>query len=469
MQHAQLSWLGCAALSVLSGGIAQAQDGLFDQLDSATEATVSAPARAAGDTPDAPGETAETTLATRSSPFTASALIYGAFAIGDQRDARFLRDEAGLEERGAELRLGYAHDFSPGARLKTELILEAYDARTWEEGGELELRFGESYLHLDIGDAAWMRLGNLKIPHGTADAFPILDLYNPRHDVLWGVDRPGGQTLAVPGAQLVTNFGDFRAQLAFGAGFLRDREAEAGLDHDYHIRDRIGTVIDERYAPVDYEHEWMASLAYFGAGFDLSLLLGEVHEKNSILSGRGVGPGGLQLETDFPRFAFAGLSGAVAMDSWLLRGDLGYFQDQRFFNQDFYTNPIGAPGAFESDVIKAVLGLEYSGISNTILSVEWNRDWIKDWDPGMRSDKISDGVAANAQISLLDDRLDLEFTVASLANHEATILRAGLDYALSDRNSINVQWIDYRSNDADGFMEPYKDADRLFLGWTTSF
>ncbi len=453
--------LGAAVLGVAGLGAplaAQTTAALWDEV----EADLPAAAE--------PEAEPEAEAAARDTAFSLSLHGYGAYALHSQDDLRFARRGKGVEEAGLALTLGYDSRLTDSLRLKVDLVAEFDHSRSVAAGRRERLRFGEAFLHADLSDAVWLRAGNLKIPFGTSDAFPILDVFNPRYDHLWGIDQPDGNAIPSPAVQLVGNFGAFRTQLSIGAGFEPDQVAYAGMDHDYLIRDRAGTVISEGQGPAGgYRPEWVASLAWFGEGLDLSVMAGEVYEKSPVLQGVGVGPGGLQLQTTHPRLEFAGLSGAKTMGAWLIRADLGHFRGARYFNQGFYAAPATAPGSFETDVTRGVLGLEYAGLPNTVLSVELSQTRIHDWQPGMREDRDVTSAAANARFNLMDDRLDLEFTMAMLANGDATVLRATADFAVSDQDALSVQWVDYRSNSLGGFMEPYEDADRLYVGWKRSF
>lgn len=459
MRGAVASFMGAAALGLAGLGgplAAQTTPSLWDEV----EADLSA---------DAGAEVADSPAAA-DTPFSLSLHGWGAYALRNQDDPRFARRGKGVEEAGLTLTLGYDGRLTDNLRLKADLRAEFDHSRSVADGRDTRLRFGEAFLHADLSDQVWLRAGNLKLPYGTSDAFPILDVFNPRYDHLWGIDQPDGNAIASPALQLVGNFGAFRAQLAIGAGFEPDRVAQPYMDHDYLIRDRAGTVVTEGKGPAGgYRPEWVASLAWFGEGLDLSVMAGEVYEKSPVLQGVGVGPTGLHLETAHPRLRFVGLSGAKTIGAWLLRGDLAHFQGARYFNQDFYTAPTTAPGSFETDVTRGVVGLEYAGLSNTVLSLELAQTRIHDWQPGMREDRDATSAAANARFNLMDDRLDLEFSVASLGNGDATVLRATADFALTDQDALSVQWVDYRSNKAGGFMEPYEDADRLYVGWKRSF
>ncbi|MCC5977824.1 MAG: hypothetical protein JJU21_07175 [Salinarimonas sp.] len=402
-------------------------------------------------------------------PLRVTAFGYATFATAPQNDRRFSRRRAGIAEYGSALRIHYDEWVADQLRVRAEVIGELDRSRSTRNGRRDQVGIGESFVHFAPTDSLWFRGGNLTVPFGTSDAFPILDVFTPRHDRLWGIDHPFGEHLPIPAGQIVWTHGNFRLQTVVSAAFRGNRVAGAFLDHDYHVRDRIGTNLHERNRPDSFRPEWVTSLNYFGSGLDLGLTFGEVYAKSPTLRGIGIGSQGLMLDTHHPRIGFIGASAAKTMGDWLLRGDAGYFRGETFFNQDFYTDPFNAPGEHVSDVARGVIGLEYSGFSNTVLSLEYSHEAIQNWKPGMRMDRTSNSIAVNARFQLLSETLALEFTAASLANHAASVLRAKAEYSVSDTQTLTLQWTNYNSHKRDGFMAPYERSDRVYMEWRASF
>ena len=443
---------------------------IWDMLEGAQSEDLSAV-----DDPDAdPVEGAAESFSDTSSghagfPLRITAFGYATFATAPQNDRRFSRRRAGIAEYGSALRIHYDEWVADRFRIRAEVIGEFDRSRSTRRGRRDRVGIGESFVHFAPNDSLWFRAGNLTVPFGTSDAFPILDIFTPRHDRLWGIDHPFGEHLPAPAGQVVWTHGNFRLQTVVSAAFRGNRIAGAFLDHDYHIRDRIGTNLHESNKPDSFRPEWVTSLNYFGSGLDLGITFGEVYDKSATLRGIGVSPRGLELDTHHPRIGFIGASAAKTMGDWLLRGDAGYFHNETFFNQDFYTDPVNAPGQHVSDVLRGVVGLEYAGFSNTVLSLEYSHQAIQDWQPGMRERRESNSIAANARFQLLSETLTLEFTAASLANHAASVLRAKAEYNVSDTQTLTLQWANYNSHKKDGFMAPYERSDRVYMEWRASF
>lgn len=406
------------------------------------------------------------------SPFSSYIEITRDYAFAPHDDPAFSRSRSGFDRSVIEIGSAYEHQFSNGVQVKLSGLARG-QTLTNDDKPNFELDYGESYIHVPISEKFWIRVGALNISNGSSEVFKIFDRFNPQYDEGWGLDGAYSERLMQPGMQMRYTNANHQLQLALTGLNRADEIDQAYGDYDYFIQDRAFADIDENPDRKDFTPEWMLSYKYFGEDADFGLYIGSTYENHPVLKGEGLENGRVQLSYDYPRTDFVGLSGSYTQGSWLVRGDFAYFKDQAFFNnayyQQIYMNPSWAVSQLNSDLYTGVVGLEYTKISKTVLSVEAKYQKLLDWQTGMRAEPESTDLAASISTLLMSDRLKLDAKLASLTNNKMYSYSIRAEYEFNDNLTGAMEFIAYDVNDSSSFYVPYENNDRAQIALKYNF
>jgi len=176
-----------------------------------------------------------------------------------------------------------------------------------------------------------------------------------------------------------------------------------------------------------------------------------------------VSPG--HLERRHSRLSMLGTAANVALGNWLLKSEVAYFDDLEFF---------AVPGRKKSR-LDMLAGVEYSGFTNTTISLEAVNRHIKDFDSTMKAPPDSaQEDEFQTVLRYSGDFLHDSFHVVMLAStfgvtgDDGALQRFSVEYDVKDDFSVMVGIVTYQSGDKTQFRN-IGDNDRLFLEAKYSF
>ncbi len=126
--------------------------------------------------------------------------------------------------------------------------------------------------------------------------------------------------------------------------------------------------------------------------------------------------------------------------------------------------------------LDALVGFEYSGISDTTIALEAVQRHILDFDPVLENPPDSASEDVNQYIlsyraELLRQKVDLVAMVVffGVSGDEGGVRRVSATYDLLEAFSVTGGVVTYQSGNNNPIMEAVKDNDRLFLEARYSF
>jgi hypothetical protein len=170
-----------------------------------------------------------------------------------------------------------------------------------------------------------------------------------------------------------------------------------------------------------------------------------------------VSPGQLVRRHSLLHMLGAGMN--IAWGNWLLKSEAGYFNGLEF---------LALPGETKSR-FDLMLGLEYTGFSETLLSLEMVNRHLIDFDPRLKAPP--DGIRENqfravfrAQKDFRHDSLHLTFLASMFGpkGDGGAFQRLSAAYDVRDNVSVTVGVVTYQSGDRP-FFRNIGDNDRLFF------
>ena len=339
------------------------------------------------------------------------------------------------------------------------------------ETAELELR--EAYIRTTWNN--WhFTLGKQQIVWGVADGLKVIDVVNPqdlREFILTDFENSRVPLWAVNAER---PFGDWNLQLIWTP------------DKSYYILPRQGSEfeftsgtpsvprgfhldIDPPARPSRFLADSDAGirLSTFKAGWDLTFNY-LYHYDDVPAFPRSFrftmdGPT-VVVSPEYERSHLIGGTASKAFGDVTLRVEYGLFLDKYYPTRSLFDRD----GVVKGDDFSYMVGLDWFGIKNTVVSVQMFQDWFTNTGKGVERDEVQTYTTFVVQHRLLNDTLTLEAVWFQDINHGDGLIRPKATYALNDRLSLYVG-VDYFFGSDKGFFGQFDSKDRIYGGLTWSF
>lgn len=332
-----------------------------------------------------------------------------------------------------------------------------------DERNEFRNRFElrDFYIEKNFDNGLYFKLGNQIIAWGMAEYSRVTDLINTEDQYTFAQQDLEDLRRQVPAALLSYTVGDWTFDGVVTRRAGRNFTAPAGDEFDPFIRFRQSAVQLERERPRDQKEYFFRASTHLRQG-DLQLVAGEFNENTQSLTEI------IAADPASPRFQYAqnrmrafGVSANWVEGSWLYFGELGVQKDKAVIpNQNFIFSQVG--GWAQKDQVLSVLGAEYNGFRNLILTFELDNTRTRNHDAFMYADKNQTSFGARAYWTALNEKLTVVAVMNELANDSGQVGRLSVDYSWSDALELGLLWVDYGS-DSDSIFYNYRNNDILQL------
>lgn len=339
-------------------------------------------------------------------------------------------------------------------------------------GDDVELELRELYLDIDL-EEVFLRLGKQQVVWGEADGLKVLDVINPQsfrefilpefedsRIPLWTFNSeiPVGedsliQLLWIPD-QTYDDIPEAEAAFAFTAPRLVP-QLPAGMPLLSNEFRRPNSFVEDSDAGARFTtfHEgWELSANYF------------FHYSDRPVVRRRIEPNGVRLTQSYERTHLFGGSFNNAFDDWVLRGEAGYSSDRFFVTEE----QDDRDGVADSGEVSYVLGLDYQGFSDTLLSAQIFQSLITDYDDGILQDQLETSATFLVERNFMNETLKLSLLIIQGLNLGDGVAQAELDYQLTSNVNLTLG-ADIFYGDEDGLYGQFRNRDRVTFGVTVGF
>ena len=337
-------------------------------------------------------------------------------------------------------------------------------------GDDLDLELREFFLEGYLGEV-FARLGKQQIVWGQADGLKVLDVVNPQSFREFILDDFADSRIPLWSALVEVPVSEATLQLVWlpdqtyndipdpGAAFeptssmvtpsplpgftvvRRDPDRPSGLLTDSDLGARLSGFVD---------------------GWDLSLnYLSHYPDTPGFFLSPSVTPTG-PVVTVTPRYERSHLIGGTfsnAFGELVLRGEAAFST-----NRLFVASPTGDPdGVAETDELGYVLGLDWYGLEDTLLSAQAFQSITVSDPTGMVRDRVDTNFTFLARHDLLDGDLTLDVIWLTNVNQADGLLRPKVNYKVTDELDV---WLglDVFYGDGKGLFGQFDDQDRVVTG-----
>ncbi len=317
------------------------------------------------------------------------------------------------------------------------------------------------YIERQFTNGFYFKAGNQILAWGMAEYSRVTDLINTEDQYTFGQQDLEDIRLQVPAVLLSYSSADwtFDGVITHRAG--RNDTAPAGDEFDQLIGLRQSGLSLERADPEDEQEYFFRASTHLSQG-DLQLVAGEFNDNalslEQVAAIRSIAP---RFQYGQNRMRAIGVAANWADGLWLVFGELGMHFDKAVIpSADSVFRQVG--GWDEKDQVLSVLGIEYNGFRNLLLSFEIDRTRTKNHDDFMYADKNQTSFGSRIYWTALNEKLQVLAVRNELANRSGQVSRVSVDYSWSDNLELGLLWVDYGSREQSNFYD-FRNNDVLQL------
>ncbi|MEE8436621.1 MAG: DUF1302 family protein, partial [bacterium] len=281
------------------------------------------------------------------------------------------------------------HDFAYGLNGREQYTGQVLESR------EQETELREAYVEGSLFENVDLKLGRQIVVWGKSDNIRITDILNPLDFREPGLTDLADLRLPLTMSRLGVFFGPWTVSAIAIHEIRFDKAPVLGSDF-YPANIQAHEVIPEDGGE---NTEYAMSLSGEFSGWDLAFYRARVFDDAAYFARPD---GGITLEQRHARISMNGLGINVALGNWLLKAEGARFNGLRFFQT----------GARRFTRYDGLLGLEYSGITDTTLSLEAANRHLAGFDKALEADLDGQTENINQSVfsyrgSFLREKLDL--------------------------------------------------------------
>ncbi len=366
-------------------------------------------------------------------------------------------------------------DLGRDARLTAvgRIRSDAEDHIDADNDTDAELR--EFYVETAIG-RSFLTLGKQQVVWGKADGLKVLDVVNPQEwrefilddfdesrIPLWTVNAEIPindvtlQLLWIPD-QTYHAFAQRGDQYQFTSPLLVP-QPPVGVDVIFSAEERPNNTLQDA--------DWGARLSAFWNGWDLTFNYLYHYNDQPVLYRQLSMTTSEPVATITPRYERSHLIGTTfsnAFGDLTLRGEVGYSLDRYISTND----AADSDGVVKTNELAYVIGLDWFGVSDTLLSMQLFQSRLDNATPGMLRDEQETTLTFLARHDFMNETLSTELLWIHNTDFDDGVARPRVTYQINDEITAGVG-ADIFYGDPDGLFGQFKKHDRVITSIEASY
>lgn len=362
-------------------------------------------------------------------------------------------DSGGKLTLNALARNDFEDEINPGS---PDQPFRAGITRKWFPTDESELALREFFLDHYFGDA-FLRLGKQQIVWGQADGLRVLDVINPlsyREFIL-----PDMEYRRIPlwSTMVEVPFRSGTAQFVWVPDATVTESTLPGATYSlipdpFNGAGRLIVDRPESFSDGDYGFRFSS----FRDGWDLTANYLYHTVDDPLIQ---VNPSLLTLEANYNRSHLFGFTASKPFGDFTLRSEVGFETHKRI-------NSPGSNRVFESEEISYVIGLDYSGLPDTLLSAQLFQSHRP--EVGGELDRTIEQMTVLVRRDFLNNTVNFEALAIYDNQDRDSLVQLSSEYTLAT-NVVLHGGVDYFFGNEQGQFGRFRDESRLELGVTLSY
>jgi hypothetical protein len=420
--------------------------------------------------------------------FTGYASFLGAYNYAQKSESVVAPGDMPMDFSGlsrTRIKGGLTLDMKHGDNWRSKFEVIAWYDTSWAINGrenytqdvldvyESFIDLKDAYVQGSLTQSLDLKFGRQVVIWGKSDSIRITDVINPLDN-----HEPGMVDIEdLRLSELMTKFDYYFGDWGLSTMIIHEPrlEIEAAFGSDYRPSDIFGTPIPYDKFPDREDPEWSLENTQYAmsldgrfSGWDISYYAAHVYDNRF----------GIELINDTPLRTFdminmGGIASNIVSGSWLFKAEAALINDINYRSTD------------RKNRLDALIGFDYMGIKNTVISLELADRHIFDYEENMLTMTLEEAAAQNTFPDFVrEDSLQIALRTSYSFDHDnATAnyllsLAGGNGPGDSFDGGFQRLWIDYKYNDAislnagivdyiggDGIIPFYRaieDNDRVF-------
>lgn len=340
-------------------------------------------------------------------------------------------------------------------------------------GDHADIELREFYVQNIIRDV-YVTLGKQQVVWGKADGLRVLDVVNPFDFREFILDDFEDSRIPLWMANLEIPIRDATLQLLWIPDLTYHQLPEDGAAYEFvsnvpQPTPGIPTIVED----VDRPDNWItdsdvgARLSWFWKGWDLSLNYLYHYDDIPVLYRQlQITPSGprVVVSPEYERTHLLGGTFSNAFGDLTFRGEFGYSTDKYYST----TDPTDLDGVHETDEFGYVLGFDWYGFSDTLLSVQFFQNILMDDATGLLRDEVENNASFLVRRDFWNDTLEVSNLLVHSLNNDDGFNRSKVKYAWRDDISL---WagVDVLYGTKEGLFGQFEENSRVLVGMEWSF
>lgn len=342
--------------------------------------------------------------------------------------------------------------------------------------GQLELR--ELYIDAEWFDAYW-RLGKQQVVWGQADGLKVLDVVTPQSYREFILDDFDDSRIALWMINVEVPLSDNSTLQWIWIPDTTYHEM-AGSESPYAITSPLRVPTPPPYPPlsgvslqeVDKPSHWLndsdTGLRYrlFWQGWDLTANY-FYHYRDFFVPYQTLNQQQLSVAPEYERSHLLGGTASNAFGDFTLRAELGWFSDSYHIAQ-LDVSDSNDQGIHHSEEVSSVIGLDWQGLTDIFISVQWFQSFLPDHDHTVVRDRSEQSASLLIERQLANETWTLKLQGLYSLNRGDQLWRPKVSYLIHSNIEL---WAgaDIFSGDRTGLYGQFKNANRFTLGFEWGF
>jgi len=366
------------------------------------------------------------------------------------------------------MRFDALDELEPGRPDQDEI---AGPSRRWLIGDPLELEVRELFVETIVGDT-YLTVGKQTVVWGESDGLKVLDVVNPTDLREFGLADFEDSRIPLWTVNAEIPIKEATLQLLWIPDTSKHNIPEMGSTFDLvniDLPDSINLNIENYARPRDgfKDSDFGARLSGFWKGWNLSLNYFYHYDDTPVVYlALAAGDDGVTVTVspEYERTHLIGGTFSKAFGDLTLRGELGY-STKKYFDASILFDP---DGVHETGEFGYVIGLDWFGIRDTMISFQLFQSILDHDAPGLGRDRVDNTITFLVRRSLKNDTLSVYNILVHNLNHGDGYVRPKISYQVNDEMSIWTGFDIFYGGDS-GLFGQFDDKDRLVMGMEWSF
>jgi hypothetical protein len=347
-----------------------------------------------------------------------------------------------------------------------------------DKHGEVSIR--EWYLDTEIASSYW-RVGKQQVVWGQTDGLKVLDVINPQSYREFILDDFDDARIPLTMLNIEIPLADDSSiQVLWIPDLTYNENAELGSPYQVSsplVSPRLPTgavlagLTQSKPSSLIKDSDFGLRYSMFYQGWDISYnyfyhtLDAPVYYQTQV---RGLDQDEVHINVKYERSHLVGATASKAFDNFTLRSEAGYSTDSYHFIDSASANFSTQLGVHQSADLSFVIGLDWQGLENTLLSVQWFQSHLLDYNDSVIRPRNNNILSLLYQQTFENETWDIEVLSLHGFDQNDGSLQSQLGYMLESNVRL---WAgaDVFYGKSPSFFGQFEKANRITLGSSIGF